>query len=276
MTSRLTRSQSLKKADDGQSDSNENSSVDESPRNVANQSKIMTLDDIQTYFDSKFNQLFEDMATKSCLEKLLNVIDGQRKRIDELESKVSVMNSLITQLKHNADDQEQYQRRLCLRINGIPAPQVGQVESGEECFEKVKMVFKDQLELDIPDVAIDRAHRIGSTKVIAGRRYRQVIVRFTTWRHRTQVYRARKKAQSHRIKLDLTHARSEAIQNANILLKSKGNNYFAFADINCRVCAKLGEEFYYFSDQNDLIRKLGSIEHSTNLNTSITSEIETF
>ena len=74
MTSRLTRSQSLKKADDGQSDSNENSSVDESPRNVANQSKIMTLDDIQTYFDSKFNQLFEDMATKSCLEKLLNVM----------------------------------------------------------------------------------------------------------------------------------------------------------------------------------------------------------
>ena len=56
------------------------------------------------------------MATKSC------VIDGQRKRIKELESEVSIMDSLITQLKNNCDDQEQYNRRLCLRINGILAP----------------------------------------------------------------------------------------------------------------------------------------------------------
>ena len=131
------------------------------------------------------------------------------------------MNSLITQLKNNCDDQEQYQRRLCLRINGIPVPQSGENESGEECLKKVKALFKDQLELDIPDVAIDRAHRIGGPKVVAGKRYLQVIVRFTTWRHRTQVYRTRKKSQNHKIKpnhkikLDLTHARLKAIQNAN-------------------------------------------------------------
>ena len=87
------------------------------------------------YFDSKFNQLYENMATRSCVDKLLNIIDGQRKRIDELESKASIMNSIITQLKNNCDDQEQYQHRLCLRINGTPAPQIGENESGEECLE---------------------------------------------------------------------------------------------------------------------------------------------
>ena len=148
----------------------------------------MTVDDMQKYFDSKFNQLYENMATKSCVDKLLNIIDGQQKRMDELESKVSIMNSLITQLKNNCDDQEQYQHRLCLRINGIPAPPIRQNESGEECLKKIKELLKDQLELDIPGVAIDRAHRTEGPKVVAGKRYRQVIVRFTMWRHRTEVY----------------------------------------------------------------------------------------
>ena len=115
---------------------------------------------------------------------------------------------------------------------------------------------------DIPDIAIDLAHRIGGTKVVAGQRYRQVIVTLTTLRLGTQVYGARKKYQNHRIKLDLIHAPSKTIQNVNNRLRPKGSHYFAFVDINCRICAKLGEEFYYFSDENDL--------------TSITSEIETY
>ena len=115
-------------------------------------------------------------------------------------------------------------------------PENGQKEFGEECLDKVKTLFKDQLELDIPDVAIDWAHKIGGPKVVVGKGYCQVIVRFTTWRHQTQVYRVRRKSQNHRIKLDLTHARSKAIQNANNRLQFKDNHYVAFADINCRVC----------------------------------------
>ena len=143
MSNRLTRSKSLKPACGGQCDADEKRHVDESSQNEEIQSKVMTVEDMPKYFDSKLNQLYENMATKSCGDKLLNIIDGQRKRIDELESNVSIMNSLITQLKSNCDDQEQYQPRLCLRIKGIPAPQIGQKESGEECFEKVKALFKD-------------------------------------------------------------------------------------------------------------------------------------
>ena len=80
--------------------------------------------------------------------------------IDKLESKVSLMDSLIDQLKSNVDEQEQYQRRLSLRINGIPVPAVGQSESAEDRLDKVKRLIKDQLELDVPDTVIDRAHRI--------------------------------------------------------------------------------------------------------------------
>ena len=54
------------------------------------------------------------------------------------------------------DDQEQYHRRLCLRIDGIPAAAPGKSESGEQCLTKVKQIFK-KLNVNVPDTVIDRA-----------------------------------------------------------------------------------------------------------------------
>ena len=60
-------------------------------------------------------------------------------------------------LKRDQDENEQYSHRLCLHIEGIgPAKD----EKAEECFEKVKGLFSS-LNVDVPDLAIDRAHRIG-------------------------------------------------------------------------------------------------------------------
>ena len=70
-------------------------------------------------------------------------------------------------------------------------------------------MLKQDLKVDIPDVAIDRANRIGlvvedsSTK----KRYHPIIVRFTTWRHRTAVYRARKATNKLQVRMDLTKRR---------------------------------------------------------------------
>ena len=62
------------------------------------------------------------------------------------------------QLEKRVDDMEQYQRRLCLRINGIPC---SNDESAEDCLRKVKSLVKNDLKVDVPDLAFDRAHRIG-------------------------------------------------------------------------------------------------------------------
>ena len=102
----------------------------------------MNVDEIQKYFDSKFNQLYENVATKSCFHKLLNIMDGQRKRIEELESKVLIMDSLIFQLKNTCDDQEQCQHRLCLRINGIPAQKMDRRNLGRNALTKSKHCSK--------------------------------------------------------------------------------------------------------------------------------------
>ncbi len=52
-------------------------------------------------------------------------------------------------------------------------------ETGEQCLKKVKAVF-NELKVNIPNDVLDRAHRIGQAKVVAGKRVRQMIVRLTT------------------------------------------------------------------------------------------------
>ena len=76
-----------------------------------------------------------------------------------------------------------------------------------------------------------------------------------------------------RIKLDLTHSRISTIDKANQILKPKGDKYYAFADINYRIYAKLGKVFYCFSNLDDLVNKLGSNDH---LDSSLLSESETY
>lgn len=73
----------------------------------------------------------------------------------------------------------------CLRLYNV-----GQKdnETPEDCFLKIKEIIT-ATELDIPDLVIDRAHRVGAGY---NNKPPAMIVRFTTSRHRTKLYRARK------------------------------------------------------------------------------------
>ena len=84
-----------------------------------------------------------------------------------------------------------------------------------------------------PTRLLTRAHRIGPKKIDKGTLKQQVIVHFTTWRHRTAVYKARKKASNVKFRLDLTKKRLELLNLANLMLKPHKDCY-AFADVNCR------------------------------------------
>ena len=62
-------------------------------------------------------------------------------------------------------------------------------------------------EIDIPDMAYDRAHRIGKAYNDKGtnKNCKIIIVRFSKFCHRTMVYKSKKKMSKNiRIKVDLT------------------------------------------------------------------------
>ena len=85
---------------------------------------------------------------------------------------------------------EQYGRHLCLRIDSVPTVQN---ESSYDVLEFTKSLFKEANVTNLDNV-LDCVHRIGPsyTDRITSKRCKSIIVRFTTFQHRTLFYRASK------------------------------------------------------------------------------------
>ena len=185
--------------------------------------------------------------------KLTETVSSQKERIDKLEeslieceNSLKVSKTVSSRLVKRCDDLEQYGRRLCLRILDVDGDDS---ETSDDVFDKCIELF-NKLELDIPEACIDRAHRIG--KKTPGR-IRPIIVRFTTWRHRTMVYRKRKDCVNCRITLDLTKTRMDILKEAIDLARESDHISYAFADINCSLCVKLTNgSFKFFNTIDDL------------------------
>ena len=136
------------------------------------------------------NEIKSDLkgkATTSKIDELVKEIREKDRKIEILEAKVAVLGNAINLLSVKCEENEQYSRRVSLRINQLPLPdeESDETETSEDVLDKVKELI-EEAEIEIPDDCIDRAHRVGKAFVDTnGARKQQVIVRFTTWRHRT-------------------------------------------------------------------------------------------
>ena len=140
-----------------------------------------------------------------------------------------------------------------MRIDNIEMEEGG--ESADSCLQKVKKAFTD-LGVKIPDNVIDRAHRIGKpTESKRWGKIHPVIVRFTTWWHRTAVYHARKSNGNpngkYGVRLDLTSRRFKLLRDVQGLIEKahtqNKSQHFAFSDINCALSIRLKSgQFKYF------------------------------
>jgi uncharacterized coiled-coil protein SlyX len=226
--------------------------------------------EMEEMFERKLKQFTSTVASKDDIEELKSLISNLNEKIlqqnkiitslkvnvaeqdvtiSKMEDRIGVLSSSLNVLKKKSDDQEQYSRRYCLRINGITKQPN---ESNEICVEKVIGVCKD-LSLDIRHQDIDRAHRVGREK-------KCMIVKFFSFNKRTALYRARKKSKSVKIHLDLTKTRLDLLDNARNLLTEKSNVEFVFADINCNTVVKLkGDELQYKFTFFDSLEKFQEI-----------------
>ena len=131
------------------------------------------IEDIKKYTDEKFeNQRssFSAIPKDICatvfesFEKIIKEqMEKQNERISKLEADKCLLQEQVMSLKHanlqmenSKEELEQYGRRLCLRINGVP---VKSYETSDDVLKYIKEIF-DEGELDIPDTVIDRAHRL--------------------------------------------------------------------------------------------------------------------
>ena len=105
-----------------------------------------------------------------------------QKHENSLKTSNIALQKKYSDLELSIDNNEQYSRRTCLRITNIPFEEK---ETSEEVLEKLKKLIKVEAEADIPEKAIDRAHRVGPKK----NKNQAIIVKFSTFRHRALFYR---------------------------------------------------------------------------------------
>ena len=138
---------------------------------------------------------------------------------------------------------------MCVRITAIPSQKN---VSAEDVRNSMKSIIEES-GCDIPDLALDRTHRIGKNDP-SGKNVRPVIARFTTFRHRTMFYRARKKRSKNGVHLDLTKERFRLYQKARDLVKSKESVKYVYVDVNCQLKVKFeNNKESFISSINELL-----------------------
>ena len=143
--------------------------------------------------------------------------------ISSLKTELTEKNNYIANLESRVDDLEQYSRRNCLMITGIPE------NENEKTDEVVLDMARNQLKAAIDASDIDRSHRIPGGPVRRNTdRPRNIIVKFTTYNARRRVLEKKSslKGGNNRIYINehLTKARIELYYEARKLEKQEKSN----------------------------------------------------
>ena len=191
------------------------------------------------------------LEQKETILSLRDQLSKQENDISKMNDKIAILSNTVDVLRKNQDNQEQYSRRYCLRMNGIKKNQ-DENESSDVCINKVVKVCQN-LNLDIKNEDIDRAHRIGRDR-------KTIMIKFHSFRKRTLVYKERKKASdSIKIYLDLTQERLKLLDDAKALITNESNEDFIFCPINCNTVAKLKNNNFKFFDSLDKFKEILSL-----------------
>ena len=133
-------------------------------------------------------------------------------------------------------------------------------ETAEQYLKKVKdEVAKFGIQID--DCEFDRAHRVGYTTDRERNpvKERRTIVKFTTFRAKSLVYRKRsKEGDGVRYNIDQTKNRFNPRKLAVEYVKTKWDVDFVFVDINCRLYMGFKNgQFKYFNPEDELHNLVG-------------------
>ena len=132
----------------------------------------------------KILDAIKDPETAAVLEAILAPIVGAavKAAMDAKEEEISKLKEELKEVKTKLDDLEQYSRKNCVNISGIP-------ESAGESTSKLVCDLGKAMRVDISPTDIDACHRIGRQS--AGKT-RSIIVKFCRFDQRQEFYAARR------------------------------------------------------------------------------------
>ena len=171
-----------------------------------------------------------------------------------LKKQVAELRELNINNQSRNEELVQYSRRLCLRADGVPTVKD---ESSNDVLEFTTYLFKEA-KVAVRDNVLDRAHKIGPsyTERITSKKCKSIIVRFSTRRHRTLFYGARKNLKSgFKVKVDLIKSSFNLLKKVNDHVKEIPAISFCYAHVNCHLRVKFHDakqENIFFSTFDEL------------------------
>jgi len=200
------------------------------------------------YLDSLFNGLIAKFNA-GLRERDLK-IESLEKRNADLEMRCERTKYEVKAAKIELDNLQQYQRRRNVRIEGI---EKAEGETEEKLFESIQKTLKE-VDVVVEEKDIVRFHRSAAPKINkeTKKMCQQVIVQFSHWKPRKQCHFANRKARdagkSFRINHDLTRKRYNMLND----VRAEITRRFAYADMNCNLMIRRGDESFRFEGKNDV------------------------
>ena len=176
-------------------------------------------------------------ATQTTIKSQDEIVAELTARITNLEKTAERFQSELIITKHfndiltnEVDDLQQYQRRLCIAIDGL---QTAPNETILQVTQKAENVLAQHLKLDPHGVVIqiDKCHHIGPLKDDGTQ---SAIVRFKSHSFQEKAYVNRKKCSNHNIKtkLSLTRKRRKTLIYEYKVSEKLPNVNFFYVDIH--------------------------------------------
>ena len=162
---------------------------------------------ILSKIDEKFSEFKLDILPELKQIEVAEALKNKLKKREELESTVSLLQQHVKICQNQITELQQADgRRLCVRIDGVSTVNN---ETSNEVLDKMKSSLIKETSCDIPDVVIGRVYPIGKSynDKKTNVRCKSIIVRFTTFRHRTMFYWSRANLQNNVKLKDLTKNR---------------------------------------------------------------------
>ena len=131
----------------------------------------------------------------------------QKSSLDSHNKTLESHGNKIAALERNEDQMQQYSRRNCIRVFGIPEEQV------ENTDDKICRLVREKLGVSIKKEDIDRSHRVGKKSTST---QRGIIVKLVSYRTRQEIISCRKKLKDTGLSIheELTKKNKTLLQDA--------------------------------------------------------------
>ena len=175
------------------------------------------------------------------------VVEGLNLTIQSLQKENRGLKARVELLEAKVDAAEQYSRRNCLRIAGVP-------ENQSENTDVYVIDFTRAIDAEVTLDDIERSHRVGKRRDSG--RPRDIIVKFSSYRARRKVYGARTKTKDSGyrgvyINEDLTKSRNMLLMKARNMVKTK-HIHSAWSSDGTILVRDLADNKHRIISENDL------------------------